>query len=85
MLRQKVILNTHCYETYDLESLVKLSKEFNFKITAFHHALEAWLVPDLLKDNNISAAIFADHWGYKKVHTVDLRKRMIHRSMPHKS
>ena len=66
MLRGDVLLNIHCYETYDLEMLVRLSKEFNFKIAAFHHALEAWEVPELLAENGIGAAIFADHWGYKK-------------------
>ena len=46
--------------------IVRLSKEFNFTISAFHHALEAWRVPELLKDNGIGAALFADHWGYKR-------------------
>lgn len=29
--------------------LVKISNEFKFPIAAFHHAMEAYLVPDLLK------------------------------------
>lgn len=62
LLRGQVILNVHCYETYDLEMLVKLMKEFKFQISTFHHGLEAWRVPQLLKDHQISAAIFADHW-----------------------
>ncbi|KAJ8329721.1 hypothetical protein QVD99_004002 [Batrachochytrium dendrobatidis] len=66
LLRGNVILNVHCYETYDLEMMVRLSHEFNFKISAFHHALEAWQVADLLAKENIAAAIFADHWGYKQ-------------------
>jgi len=46
--------------------MVRHSHEFGYKITAFHHALEAWQVPDMLAKENISAAIFSDHWGYKK-------------------
>ncbi|KAJ3078292.1 hypothetical protein HK102_004600 [Quaeritorhiza haematococci] len=66
LLRGDVRLNVHCYETWDLEMMVRHSHEFGFNITAFHHALEAWQVPELLASNNISAALFADHWGYKK-------------------
>ena len=72
LLRGKVLLNVHCYETYDLEMMVKLSHEFNFTINTFHHALEAWRVADMLREENIAVAIFvliinkADHWGYKK-------------------
>ncbi|KAJ3180590.1 hypothetical protein HDU85_003994 [Gaertneriomyces sp. JEL0708] len=66
LLRGDVRLNTHCYETYDLEMMVRHSHEFGFKITTFHHALEAWRVPELLVRENISVAIFADNWAYKK-------------------
>ncbi|KAI9314997.1 hypothetical protein BX666DRAFT_1879434 [Dichotomocladium elegans] len=68
LLRGDVLLNVHCYETHDLEAMIRLSKEFNFNITAFHHALDAYLVPDMIKGahNNITIATFADHWGYKK-------------------
>ncbi|KAJ2991746.1 hypothetical protein HDV02_003499 [Globomyces sp. JEL0801] len=66
LLRGKILLNVHCYESYDIEMMVRLSKEFGFKIRAFHHALEAWQVADLLAEEGISAAIFSDMWGYKK-------------------
>ncbi len=39
--------------------------EFNFEITAFHHALEAHLIADMLKRNNISVVTFTDLFGYK--------------------
>ena len=38
--------------------MVRNSHEFGFNISAFHHALEAWMVPDLLKENNIAVALF---------------------------
>lgn len=49
----------------DIEMMVRTSKEFNFSIAAFHHALEAYRIPEALRDNNIVAATFADHWGFK--------------------
>ncbi|KAJ2957267.1 hypothetical protein NQZ79_g6970 [Umbelopsis isabellina] len=68
LLRGDVRLNVHCYETHDIEAMIRHSKEFNFTIRAFHHALDAYRIPDILKraKNNITIATFAEHWGYKK-------------------
>ncbi|ORX49500.1 composite domain of metallo-dependent hydrolase [Hesseltinella vesiculosa] len=68
ILRGDVRLNVHCYETHDLEAFLRHSFEYNFTVAAFHHALDAYRVPDILKraPNNITIATFADHWGYKK-------------------
>ncbi|CAG8532689.1 3998_t:CDS:10, partial [Paraglomus occultum] len=68
LLRGDVRLNVHCYETMDLEAMIRHSYEFNFNITAFHHALDAYRVPDIIKRsrNQITIATFADLWGYKK-------------------
>jgi hypothetical protein len=51
MLRGKVGVNIHCYETEDLWDMIQHSKEFGFRIQAFHHALEAWKVPEMIKDS----------------------------------
>ncbi|KAK4517463.1 uncharacterized protein ATC70_000800 [Mucor velutinosus] len=68
LLRGQVLLNIHCYETYDIEALIRHSLEFNFTISAFHHALDAYRVPEILRraTNNITIATFADNWGYTK-------------------
>jgi len=60
-----ITLNVHCYEVQDLEMTIRLSKEFNFTINAFHHALEAYHVADLIQRNHITIATFADLFGYK--------------------
>ncbi|KAI9644609.1 hypothetical protein NHQ30_006631 [Ciborinia camelliae] len=51
MLRGKVGVNIHCYEPEDLEDMLHHSKEFGFRIQAFHHALSAWKVPELIKSS----------------------------------
>ncbi|KAI9013974.1 hypothetical protein CLU79DRAFT_767892 [Phycomyces nitens] len=68
LLRGDVLLNIHCYETHDIEAMIRHSLEFNFTISAFHHALDAYRVPEIIKRaaNNITVATFSDHWGYKK-------------------
>lgn len=49
MLRGKIGINIHCYEPEDFEDMLMHSKEFGFRIQAFHHALEAWQVPEMIK------------------------------------
>lgn len=68
MLRGKIGINVHCYEPEDFEDMLLHSKEFKFRIQAFHHALSAWKVPELLKDSeeNITVATFSTFGFYKK-------------------
>ncbi|KAL2065685.1 hypothetical protein VTL71DRAFT_3355 [Oculimacula yallundae] len=68
MLRGKVGINIHCYEPEDFEDMIKHSKEFGFRIQAFHHALSAWQVPEMLKASgeNITIATFSEFGFYKK-------------------
>lgn len=49
MLRGKIGINIHCYEPEDFEDMISHSKEFGFRIQAFHHALSAWQVPEMIK------------------------------------
>ncbi|RUS14491.1 hypothetical protein BC937DRAFT_93740 [Endogone sp. FLAS-F59071] len=68
LLRGDVKLNVHCYETHDIEAMVRHSLEFNFTIAAFHHALDAYRIPAILRraHGDVTIATFADNWGYKK-------------------
>jgi len=65
LLRGEARVNIHCYQVHDIEMIVRLSKEFGFSVTAFHHALEAYKIPQVIFENNITVATFADLWGYK--------------------
>ncbi|KAH9846908.1 carbohydrate esterase family 9 protein [Lenzites betulinus] len=69
VLRGRVKVQTHCYETVDLDDLVRITNEFKFPIAAFHHAHETYLVPDTLKsayDHPPAVAIFATNARYKR-------------------
>ncbi|KAI6157316.1 hypothetical protein BKA82DRAFT_4055541 [Pisolithus tinctorius] len=48
-LRGKVKVQAHCYEAVDFDAFVRLTNEFKFPVAVFHHAFEAYLVPELLK------------------------------------
>ena len=64
VLRGQVRINTHCYTIPDLESFVRLTNEFKFRVYAFHHAHQTYLVPEILKrawGGTPAAALFADN------------------------
>ena len=68
MLRGKIGINIHCYEPEGFENMILHSKEFGFRIQAFHHALSARKVPELIKNSryNITIATFAEFGLYKQ-------------------
>ncbi|CCM03593.1 uncharacterized protein FIBRA_05730 [Fibroporia radiculosa] len=70
VLRGRVKVQTHCYEAVDFDSFVRLSNEFQFPVAAFHHAHEAYLVPELLKktygNHPPAIAMFAAFSRYKR-------------------
>jgi len=55
----------HCYRSDEMAVMLDISKEFGFKIAAFHHAVEAYKIPKLLAKNQTCAAVWADWWGFK--------------------
>ncbi len=65
VLRGEILIQNHCYRAEEMAMMIDIAKEFNYKITAFHHAVEAYKIADLLADNNICAALWADWWGFK--------------------
>src|SRR5919112_1289058 len=61
----EILIHNHCYRGDEMATMIQLSKEFGFKISSFHHGVEAYKVRDLLVANNICASIWADWWGFK--------------------
>ena len=65
VLRGDILVHNHCYRADEMAMMIDVAKEFDYKITAFHHAVEAYKIADLLAENNICAALWADWWGFK--------------------
>ncbi|KAF3912791.1 hypothetical protein ABW20_dc0110038 [Dactylellina cionopaga] len=68
VLRGQVRVNTHCYTIPDLEAFVRHTNEFKFRVYAFHHAHQTYLIPEVLKrayGGPPAAALFADNMYYK--------------------
>lgn len=60
-----ITVNMHCYRGDEMAQVIDMAKEFGYKVTTFHHAVEAYKVADLLAENGICAAAWADWWGFK--------------------
>jgi len=65
VLEGKILVQQHCYRADEMANMIDLSKEFGYHITAFHHAVEAYKIADLLRDNDICAVMWADWYGFK--------------------
>ncbi|HTT96852.1 MAG TPA: amidohydrolase [Rhizomicrobium sp.] len=65
VLDKKIPVQMHCYRGDQMATMIDVAKEFGFRIAAFHHAVEAYKVADLLKQNDICAVMWADWWGFK--------------------
>lgn len=65
VLRGEILVHNHCYRADEMANMIELAKEFDYKITAFHHAVESYKIGDLLAEANICSALWADWWGFK--------------------
>ena len=65
VLDGEILIQNHCYRGEEMAIMLDIAKEFNYKVTTFHHAIEAYKVADILADNGVCAAMWADWWGFK--------------------
>ncbi|MET1254145.1 amidohydrolase [Aliikangiella maris] len=65
VLSGEILVHNHCYRAEEMVVMIDIAKEFNYKISTFHHAVEAYKIADVLAKNDICAAMWADWWGFK--------------------
>ncbi|MEO0818750.1 MAG: amidohydrolase [Pseudomonadota bacterium] len=65
VLNGDILVHMHCYRADEMAQVLDMSKEFGYKVTAFHHGVEAYKIADLLAESGTCAAIWADWWGFK--------------------
>jgi len=65
VLRGNILVQNHCYRADEMAQMIDISHEFGYKIRAFHHAVEAYKIADLLAREGIGAAEWADWGGFK--------------------
>lgn len=65
VLRGNMIVQCHAYRADEMLMLMRLAREYGFKIAAFHHGLEAYKIAPELAAAGIGVSTFADDWAYK--------------------
>ena len=60
-----ILVHNHCYRADEMALVMDMAKEMGYKVTAFHHAVEAYKIGDLLRENDVCSAIWADWYGFK--------------------
>jgi imidazolonepropionase-like amidohydrolase len=65
VLEGEILVQNHCYRADEMAIVLDMAKEFGYHVSAFHHAVEAYKIADLLKANNTCAAVWADWYGFK--------------------
>jgi len=60
-----ILVHNHCYRADEMALVLDMAREFGYKVTAFHHAVESYKIADLLKASGTCSAIWADWWGFK--------------------
>nr|WP_237709621.1 amidohydrolase [Microbulbifer agarilyticus] len=65
VLNGDILVHNHCYRGEEMAIMMDIARDYDFQISTFHHAVEAYKVADLLAENNVCAAMWADWWGFK--------------------
>ena len=65
VLEGQILVENHCYRADEMAVMLDIAEEFGFKITTFHHAIEAYKLAPVLAENGICAAIWTGWWGFK--------------------
>ncbi|MFM2300399.1 MAG: hypothetical protein RLZZ84_135 [Pseudomonadota bacterium] len=65
VLDGEIRIQNHCYQADEMALVLDMAKEFGYKVATFHHAVEAYKIGDLLKENDVCSAVWADWWGFK--------------------
>ena len=65
VLNGEILVHNHCYRGDEMAIMLEIAKEFGYTIAAFHHAVEAYKIGDLLAEADTCAAVWADWWGFK--------------------
>ncbi len=65
VLKGEILVQNHCYRADEMITMLDVAKEFGYKISAFHHAVEAYKIADELATTGTCGALWADWWGFK--------------------
>ncbi len=65
VLEGKRLVHCHSYRADEILMMLRIAKEFGFRVATFQHVLEGYKVADEIAASGSGASTFADFWGYK--------------------
>jgi len=65
VLKGEILVHMHCYRADEMLTILDMAKEFGYRVSAFHHAVEAYKIADQLAAKDVCGALWADWWGFK--------------------
>lgn len=65
VMEGKRYVHAHCYREDEILMLLRVAKEFGFKVRTFQHVLEGYKVADEIAAAGSYGSTFSDWWAYK--------------------
>jgi imidazolonepropionase-like amidohydrolase len=65
ILEGKRLVHAHSYRSDEIYMLLKVAKDFGFRIASLQHVLEGYKIADEIAAAGAGASTFADNWAYK--------------------
>jgi len=64
-LKGEILVHMHCYRADEMMTILDMAKEFGYRVSTFHHGVEAYKIADELAEQGVCGALWADWWGFK--------------------
>ena len=65
VLKGEILVHMHCYRADEMLTILDMAEEFGYRVSAFHHGVEAYKIAATLAEKNVCGALWADWWGFK--------------------
>jgi imidazolonepropionase-like amidohydrolase len=65
ILNKERFISCHSYVQSEINMLMKVAEQFDFRINTFTHILEGYKVADKMKKHGVGGSTFSDWWAYK--------------------
>lgn len=65
IIRKQRFITCHSYVQSEINMLMKVAEDYDFRINTFTHILEGYKVADKMKEHGVGGSTFSDWWAYK--------------------
>jgi imidazolonepropionase-like amidohydrolase len=65
VLKGEILVHMHCYRADEMIAILDMADEFGYRVSAFHHGVEAYKIAGELAEAGVCGALWADWWGFK--------------------